>query len=586
MRRATVPFLVVLVLAGTLIAAYSPGQTDAHAAASSRIVRPGIYTFYDWQHFDSAAYPVVGGHVTVQWKTLDAVAGSYNWAWLDEFLARDAALGKVDGVGLDPYDGPCCGGSGVPEYVKAQRPDVEITCRTEALPAYWRPSFKDAYGRFIADFGRRFNGDPRIAFLQIGVGMFGETQPGRDEHDACLEAAGLSSAAWLDYAKWAIDAYAAAFPDTPLILEYAPRYLYVCERRELADYAAARGVGLQHSGLIPDGGGATVLNDPASSVTGCGQYDPMLAWSGRVPLGWEGTEWGEHTGPAATLWRIYNALDKHPDFILLDASQVSDPARWGMLEFANRYVARTVRDAPAVWAALRETDYDWFPQRGNYEYWLYQVHGAPGGRTVPLWRVGDAAEGRFTRRTDQAMGNRYMVFDVDDRYLYDVQQLPVTVTVTYLDQGLDGWSLDYDARGPAVATSDVVTKTNTGQWLTSSFILRDASFAGRLPGAPGRSGADLRIDSRGDGDETVHLVVVEGMERPPAALATAIPASATGTPTPTPTPTSTAVVPAVTATPTSPYMSTPEPQDPRLTPTPATTPLPPPNGASAYGSIE
>ncbi len=570
MRRAAFPFLVVLVLVGTLITAVLVDGAGADVPDASRLARPGVYTFYDWQHLDPARYPIVGGHVTLQWKTLDVGPGRYDWGWLDRYLAQDARLGKADGVGLDPYDGPCCGGSGVPPYVAQASPDVEITCGTEVIPRYWHPSYRAAYGRFIADFGRRFDGDPRIAFVEVGVGMFGETQPARDEHDVCLEAAGLTSAEWLDYARWAIDAYAAAFPRTPLVLEYAPRYKYTCERRTLADYAVSRGVGLQHSGLVPDGGGVTVIDDESRAAAGCGQYDPMGAWEGQALLGWEGTEWGDHTGPAATLWRIYNGLDKHPDFILLDAPQVTDPQRRGMIEFANQYAGRTIENTPGVWAALRETDCDWFPQRGNYEFWLHQVHDAPGGRTVPLWRVDSSPQGRYARRTDEAAGNPFMVFDVDNRYLFDVREKPVTVTVTYLDQGSDTWALDYDGRGGAVVSTASVTKTNTFRWLTASFVLADAAFADRLPAGQEHPGSDLRIDSRGDGDETVHFVLVQGDERPVATDPAASPET-TATPTPTP-----AVTP----------MLTPSLDDLKNPATPNPVPWPPPNSVSAYGSIE
>jgi uncharacterized protein with FMN-binding domain len=35
-----------------------------------------------------------------------------------------------------------------------------------------------------------------------------------------------------------------------------------------------------------------------------------------------------------------------------------------------------------VWVALRETEYTWYPERGNFMYWLYQNDTVPGGRTV------------------------------------------------------------------------------------------------------------------------------------------------------------------------------------------------------------
>ena len=89
-----------------------------------------------------------------------------------------------------------------------------------------------------------------------------------------------------------------------------------------------------------------------------------------------------------------------------------------------------------------------------------------------------------------------------------------------------------------VANGKLQSKTNTGQWLTASFALADAAFANRLPGGSGHPGSDLRIDSRGDGDETVHLVLVQGDERPAPpspVLGPGEPVTPTVTPTATPT---------------------------------------------------
>ncbi len=570
--RRVLGLSLFMVLCTAAVASYAAPP----APASS--VPPGIYGFYDWQHRDPRTYPLDGGHVTVQWKLLNPAQGRYDWAWLDNYLATDWRLGKRDGVGIDPHDSLSAGGIGVPGWVVARQPSAAVTCAGEPIPNYLDPVFREEYARFIAAFAAAFDGDERLAFIEIGVGLFGETQPAEEVHDPCLLAAGLTSQAWVAYGQWVIDQYVAAFSRTPLLLEFAPRYLSPCERRTLTDYAAARGVGLQHSGLTPDGGGGLIFDDPTAANYRCGQYDPFYAWQGRVSLGWEGTEWGGHTGPQATLWRLYNGLSKHPDFILLDDNQIADPVRRDMILFARDYLGRSIDDTPGVWAALRETEYDWYPQYGNFEFWLYQDHAAPGGRTVPLWRVGDAPEGRYTRRTDEATGNPYVAFDIDDAYLYEVNG-PVTLTVTYLDRGLDSWTLEYDGDLNPGQAAPSVRKTDTGAWQRASFVLTDAYFANRQPGGQ-RAGTDFRIASGGDGDEIIHFVHVTGGERP-APRMTATPGlggAESETPTLTPTATATATsTPTPTATP---VVSLPHPTlDPaagstKTAPTPTLTPAP------------
>ncbi len=558
---------------------------------------PGVYAFYDWKHISPVDYPIVAGHAQVQWNYLQNEHDVFNWWWLENWLSMDAALGKRMAVGIATYNGACCGGMAVPDYVFELHPSARVVCPDgEAIPRYWDAGFQQEYRDFVQALGQQYDGDPRIAFVEIGVGLFGETQPAYDEYDDCLVQAGLTSEMWTEFVEWAVDTYLEAFPTTPLTLMYAPRFLSWYERRDFTDYAAQRGVGMENCGLEPDGDGL-IIDDPDFSYYGTGMYDPIIKWGKDVLVVWEGTEIPGAYGIEATMWRLYNGLDKHPDVILLDYAQIEDPARRYLLEFANAHAGRTLADTPSVWVALRETEYSWFPQWGNYSFWLYQNDAAPGGETVPRWRVGSAPEGRYTRRTDSATGNAYMYFNVDDGYIFDGAN-SVTINVTYLDQGTDSWELQYDSTGDAARSAGIVTKTNSGEWKQASFHLDDARFANRQPGGGKYPGSDFRIWNRVDGDETIHFVQVIADDRPvstqtptpsptstpeggtdPTATATATrtvtvtpmaTATATATPAVTVTPTATATAAAtrtVTVTPTATPSATPSP-----TATPTTTP--------------
>ena len=166
------------------------------------------------------------------------------------------------------------------------------------------------------------------------------------------------------------------------------------ERRQFADYAASRGIGLKHNGLLPDNDGV-VYNDPTYSFYQSGAFDLMKKWGDRVPIGWESYDY-LLTGLTGTTWGIYNGLDKHADYMVLASDITTDASRRPLLDFANAHLGRSLVDTPSVWVALRETEKAWFPDRGNYEFWLWQNDQAPGGRSVPLWNVGPFAQGRYT----------------------------------------------------------------------------------------------------------------------------------------------------------------------------------------------
>lgn len=577
MRKFTLPIALagLLVLASVLTSLGSQGNAAGipvplAATASAPDAAPdtlrnspnvhpaGVYVFYDYENLDPKIYPIVGGHITPQWKYLQTGPGDYDWTFLDNFMIDEASLGKAIAVGLDVYDGVGHGSSGVPDYVYSMYPSAKLVCNGETIPKYWDPGFQEEYGRFIAAYGRKYNGDPRIGFLEVGVGIYGETAPAEGIFENCLLEAGLTSAIWVEYAKWAIDNYVAAFPNTQLVIEYAPFFYSRQERRLITDYAASKNVGLKHSGLLPEGGGDALIPNPDDWNYGTGQYDPMVKWGHLVPIGWEGYETHNLTGLTNTMWGIYNGLDKHPDYFVMDTGLVKDPARWDLLRFANAHSNRTITDTPSVWVAMRETQYGWYPQWGNFQFWLYQNDEVTGGKTVPLWYIGTAPEGRYTRRTDQASGNPYMYLNVDDGYIYG-GPTHAKINVTYLDQGTDTWALEYDSTSSSTKSAGTVTKTNSGTWKTRTFELTDARFANGQPGGGKFSGSDFRLSSRGDGDEIIHFVQVINLDR---VLPTP---TSTWTPWPTATrPTGPTLTPSVTPSPTA-----------TATPGPSPTPRPP-----------
>ena len=498
-----------------------PEQVERPNVAAPEF-RPGIYVFFDWDNMDPDSAPITGGHMSYNWKSIEIAPGQYDWSSPDRWLAKEASSNKPAIIGFLSYNARCCGGDETPQFLYEQHPDMRVICDDSwSIPKYWSDAYLSELEKFIAEAGRRYDGDPRISFVEIDVGIYGETKPGDNFHHDCLADAGLTSDLWVDTVERIIDIHRQAFSRTPLVLQYAPIFESIKERRAFTDYAASRGVGLKHNGLQPDTDAANI-NNPNYSLYGAGQYDPMYKWWHDVIIGWESYESQYMTGLTNTMWGVYNGLDKHADYFVFSKDLVDKPDREDILRFALDHLGKTIDNSPSAWVAMRETEYSWYPQFGNYDFFMEQNDEVPGGRTVPLWGVSSYPEGRYTRRTDIATNNPYMYFDIDDGYLFDIHER-VRLNVTYYDSGTDSFEVHYDAWSDPNKLAGVVQKSNTGQWKTVSWELTDARFGNRQPGGGDHAGSDLNIYARSDGDETIHLVQVERLELQPPPAPTATP---------------------------------------------------------------
>lgn len=498
-----------------LNATAAPVQPNATATATptpaqSAYPSPGVYTFLDWRHTNPAQYPYVrGGHEAFAWNDIEnTTQGVYNWSIVDDWIAQEAALGKPVGIGFNSYDGQCCGGDNLPDWFKKQRPNGYLKCNGVIIPKYWSTDYQDAWKKFIQAAAARYDNDPRVAWVENSSGIYGETMPAENEYDNCLKQAGLTSSLWVSTVNWNTDMYIAAWHNKPLFIQYAPFFLDRKERRDFTDHAGSRGTGMKHNKLLPDGDDQ-VIDDPNYVYYRAGQVDPMFTFADQVPMAWEAYR-DFLPSETDTYWAFLSGLDKHLTYVLVNYSLISSASQVekDIFDFTNRYAGRTRADTPSVWAAMRETEYTWYPQRGNYEFWLYQHDDVPGGKTVPVWNVTPDYRGRYARRTDGRNGNPYMYFDVDDGYIHGGTNA-VTVSVTYLDSGTDTWQLQYDAVDNATKVAFTVRKQNTNTWRTVSQRLDDAHFGNRQPGSAAHPGHDFRIWDGGDGNEILHFVDVE-----------------------------------------------------------------------------
>src|SRR5712691_8171754 len=131
---------------------------------------------------------------------------------------------------------------------------------------------------------------------------------------------------------------------------------------------------------------------------------------------------------------------------------------------------------------------------------LTQVNNAQtkDGATVIAQRGG-----KNVAMTGNSATNRYLYLAIDPAFKQGLKS--AWLTVTYFDEGTDGFQLQYDANADAHATADPATRTKFNQkmFTRQTWHLTDFKLAGGEEG-----GADLRIDDTMDGPEFIATVTV------------------------------------------------------------------------------
>ncbi len=103
--------------------------------------------------------------------------------------------------------------------------------------------------------------------------------------------------------------------------------------------------------------------------------------------------------------------------------------------------------------------------------------------------------------SDNAIPDDYIQVDIASAALFQGWPTPsVLLEIEYLDEGTDGFVVEYDGSGGVFTRSHLVYKTDTRRLKTASFLIKDGYFGDR------GNNADLRIDDLVDGAETVHRI--------------------------------------------------------------------------------
>lgn len=567
------------------------------------VLSASIYRMNDWYGVSDAS------HFRFSWESHCSYNGQWSFPSIDSWLDRvkgPAIFGVMfhadynsmsndltpdivyteiisDGGQVDMYNGKFAG------YL------LDPCEPVHSCPRYCDPMWIEKVREFILDLGQKFNCDDRVAAIEICTGIDGDMiwEKSSIYNNVLTEKCPNKSS----YVEMLIATYREAFPDKPL-------YLTISNTQNAwVEECAAAGVGQRLTSMLFDGydfmkyvNGKEELYSRLGILKGC--YDN---WD--VPTSWEsyGVLYEEER-----YFGLLMALSTHPDWIDVYGSWFDENPE--IIALASKYVGAKLESASSIFIALRDTAWPngvppvYYTQgkRGDWEFWLYRpermyddgtgnyyAEDVPGSKSVALlptpmrtpasadngWQgvntgpggrswgpnelllpYDDNVEPSFNRyslsarRTDQASGNPFMTFRVDNRWwAYD--QVPLsedikcgvgyTLTLTLIG-GNDTVSIDYTDR--LGIRSCPVDKSGDG-WVRTEIALSDMILNSSF------DGNDFRINCNGDGDEIVHMVELSAWS--PSILPTATPTVKTIVPQKTNTPlvTSTLVIPTLTSIP-------------------------------------
>jgi len=184
-------------------------------------------------------FPGSVGYWRFDWADLQPGPTTYNWAILDSSINAWKASGRKFSFRIETADPHTRGIYSSPKWLFDQG------CRSFAdtgggdavhgdkhliriEPDYSDPIFLSAHEKFIAELGKRYDGNPEIEFVDIGsYGLWGEWH--------------TTHPVDLNTRKKIVDMYINAFKKTPLVM--------MTNDSEALAYAMSRGTGIRRDGI-------------------------------------------------------------------------------------------------------------------------------------------------------------------------------------------------------------------------------------------------------------------------------------------------------------------------------------------------
>ena len=96
-----------------------------------------------------------------------------------------------------------------------------------------------------------------------------------------------------------------------------------------------------------------------------------------------------------------------------------------------------------------------------------------------------------------------MYFDLDDNFLSNKANESITLKIIYLDKGIGKFSVRYDSSTDHDKTAVIITKANSGRWVSKSITIADGAFANEGP-----KNSDFSLVNEDNEDDVFHMIEI------------------------------------------------------------------------------
>ncbi len=261
-------------------------QTLKFSANSKPVVNPGkgwvIYGVSPKGHTQEALALCSSAYTRFHWSELEPEEGKFNWTPVDNAIAAWTKAGKQFGFGVMCESFHSDTKYNTPKWVyDAGVPSIQydgIKIKGMVAPKQWdNPVFMEKLKKFITAMGKRYNGDPRISFIDIrSYGQWGEGHLGHLKGSEKISPEGL---------KRHIQIHLDAFNRTRLFLPWGEK-LY----NPVYDWAVDQGIGIRRDGILGNSNGSELIRCKGKTPSFGEWYDTYKKH--KMNGGWQ-YAWGD-----------------------------------------------------------------------------------------------------------------------------------------------------------------------------------------------------------------------------------------------------------------------------------------------------
>ena len=315
---------------GTPATTPSPASSSASAASQSTTsAATGGGSFRGIIQFDGTPQTgnpsIRGGMIIVAWSDIEPSPGSFDWAHIDPVIAQWAAAGKQAAIRVQTF---WPNHAGFPSWLPSQGARLITDADGNQAPVFWDTHYLAALQTMVTALAARYDGDPRVLWVQAGVGLYGETKVDRMHDDPSHDPpqvrqvwydAGYTDPVWWSTIQQVVGMYLGAFHRTSLVVAVEPGFMAGTAGYTeplITAWLADHGVWWQHDGLRS----TTHFDDPSLS---------------RTPHIEEQYLSTAKTGDSLSQ-ELQVAIGMGSRYVLLYGSDVTDPRHQGDLAAAAR----------------------------------------------------------------------------------------------------------------------------------------------------------------------------------------------------------------------------------------------------------